>query len=453
MNDLLLFLGRLHPLVVHLPIGILLLAAALEFWPGGVPLHARRIAWGLGAVGAIAAAAVGWILAESGGYGEEVFAHRWLGVGVAVLGAVGFALSAAGGLPAKLAAVATAVVLSLAGHAGGNLTHGEDYLWAYAPGFVQAAAGYEPTPTRAEVDLAGRSPDSVLVYADLIAPVVELRCVACHDADRSNAGLRLDAPHHVLAGARGGPIVVAGEPMESEWLRRVTLPRSNSKSMPPKGDALDYADVRLLAWWIERGADTLDRVGVDDVPDDVAAILEDRYGLALEPAPFADRLQAPPLPPEATAKLAEHGWALDPLTPSSPAVAARPASGRTLDAEAIRALVETVPEQVVRLDLGGQPIADEALAQLAELPNLHTLRLDGTAVTDATVARLAALPHLASLNLYDTGVSDAALESLTDAPALEHLYLWRSGATAAGVDAFAAARPEVDVDRGFAFAM
>lgn len=445
------FIGRLHPLVVHLPIGILLLAAVLEFWPGGIAPRVRRIAWGLGALSAAGAAAVGWVLAESGGYGEEVFAHRWLGVGVAGLAVLGFAVSARGGLPAKLAALTTAALLGFAGHAGGNLTHGDDYLWAYAPGIVQAAAGYEPTATAAEVDLTGREPDSVLVFTELLQPMLELRCVACHDDARQNGGLRLDAAHHVLAGGRGGPIVTAGEPMSSEWLRRVTLPRSNRKSMPPKGDALDYADVRLLAWWIERGADTLDRIDVRDVPDDVAAILEARYGLALTPKPFAERLVAPPVTDGHLAALASAGWVAERLSPLSPALSVRVAAGQALGAPALETLAEHVPEQVVWLDLGGQPLSDDAAQALQRLPNLQRLRVNGTAITDASVARLAQLTNLASLNLYDTPVTDASLEALVGAPALRRLYLWQSGTTDAGVAAFAEARPDVTVDRGFAF--
>ena len=453
MNDLAIFVGRLHPLVVHLPIGILLLAAVLEFWPGGIAVRTRRLTWGLGAASALAAVGIGWVLAETGGYGDEVFAHRWLGVGVAVLAVVGFALSARGGLAAKLAAVTTAVVLGLAGHAGGNLTHGEDYLWAYAPGVVQAVAGYEPSPARAEVDLSGRTPDSVAVFAEVLQPLLELRCIECHDASRQNGGLRLDAPHHVLAGGRGGPIVVAGKPMASEWVRRVTLPRSNRKSMPPKGDAIDYADVRLLSWWIERGADTLARIVPEEVPEDVAAILQRRYGLAMTPKPFVERLTGPAASEDDLAALAAEGWLVERLSPSSPALSVKVVPGGALAPGAWRVLSERVPEQVAWLDVGGHRLAAEEVELLAGLPNLYRLRLDGTDVTDASVERLASLPHLASLNLYDTPVTDAALEALVEAPALRQLYLFQSGTTAAGVEAFAEARPDVEVDRGFSFAI
>ena len=46
--DLGLFFGRLHPLIVHLPIGFLLLAAVLEWWPGEKARPAIQTAWFLG---------------------------------------------------------------------------------------------------------------------------------------------------------------------------------------------------------------------------------------------------------------------------------------------------------------------------------------------------------------------------------------------------------------------
>ena len=85
MENLLLFFGRLHPLVVHLPIGILLLLALLELagrWSRFPRLgEAQRTAvLACGAAAAVMAAGLGWLLAERGDFsGTLLDRHRLLG--------------------------------------------------------------------------------------------------------------------------------------------------------------------------------------------------------------------------------------------------------------------------------------------------------------------------------------------------------------------------------------
>src|SRR4051812_6646703 len=84
------FTGRLHPALVHLPIGILLL--------GGVFLalaRTKKYSWTdravdvtlqIGAVCAILSCITGYILSQNGDYqGELVSKHQWLGISVAAV--------------------------------------------------------------------------------------------------------------------------------------------------------------------------------------------------------------------------------------------------------------------------------------------------------------------------------------------------------------------------------
>ena len=74
------FIGRLHPLIVHLPIGILIFAFALVLFQ-----RLRRVdieavisfALLLGSISAVGACVAGWILAQSGEYDADlVFKHQ-----------------------------------------------------------------------------------------------------------------------------------------------------------------------------------------------------------------------------------------------------------------------------------------------------------------------------------------------------------------------------------------
>src|SRR5688572_17986335 len=87
------FLGHLHPLVVHFPVGLILFAAILELFtlknfnsklrPG---INLLVIA---GVISAVVAAILGLLLARTGDYGKNILAiHQWSGIATACLGAL-----------------------------------------------------------------------------------------------------------------------------------------------------------------------------------------------------------------------------------------------------------------------------------------------------------------------------------------------------------------------------
>ena len=285
-----LFFGRFHPLVVHLPIGFLLLAVLLEFWPGERARSATRVAWWLGAASAVGAAGAGWLLASDGGYGgDTLFWHRWAGVAVAVLAVGGCFVNVRGGMLAKGYGVLTAVALTLAGHQGGNLTHGEEYLFQYAPPVVQRVAGHAPD-SAATVDWSTVNTDSINIYANFLRPVINDKCVRCHNSEKQNGGLRMDSLHYLREGGESGALYVAGDPLGSRWVNRATLPERNVKAMPPQGERMSFAEIRLLEYWIEKGGDTAAHFVISEVPDDIKALLLRDHGLDLRPRLFVETL-------------------------------------------------------------------------------------------------------------------------------------------------------------------
>lgn len=130
--------GRLHPLLLHFPIGLVLAAAAFEL----IAIVTRRVAWRwlaiatlrAGAATALLAAAAGWALAGSGigEPGRTLEWHRWLGVlGTAAALA---AAAVAGRLERgrlrlyQAALFLAAALIGSAGHFGATLVWGADFL-------------------------------------------------------------------------------------------------------------------------------------------------------------------------------------------------------------------------------------------------------------------------------------------------------------------------------------
>ncbi len=84
------FFGHFHVVLVHLPIGILIIACIfqwLEQKPKFTSLHtATDLAFLLGMICAIFSAITGYLLSLSGDYDEQlVNTHQWFGISVAVV--------------------------------------------------------------------------------------------------------------------------------------------------------------------------------------------------------------------------------------------------------------------------------------------------------------------------------------------------------------------------------
>lgn len=267
-------LGRLHPLVVHFPIGLLVVGLFLE----SLTLGGRRpglregIVWlvRLGAASAVLAAAFGWLLVTADEItGELVGYHQWLGVATAVL-AVGAAYllervqkNEPKEGPSMLWAYRSVLTLSVlcltaAGHLGSGLTHGSEYLASTLP-WNQNGETAEASGALLD-ELASVQEASALSEPDLNRLNIQVRqifahtCYRCHSSDKQEGDLRLDSEEGVMRGGEGGPVVLPGNAAESEIIRRLRLPASHEEAMPEKGDRLAEKEIALIELWIDEGA-------------------------------------------------------------------------------------------------------------------------------------------------------------------------------------------------------
>jgi uncharacterized membrane protein len=131
--------GRLHPLLIHFPIGLVLFAAAAELVATFTKRHEWRvIAIGnlrAGAVFVVAAAVSGWLLASSVEPSQPLVYHRILG-SAAAIAVVGAALTtttnrmraANAWWPYQLSLFSTALLVGIAGHLGAVLVWGANFF-------------------------------------------------------------------------------------------------------------------------------------------------------------------------------------------------------------------------------------------------------------------------------------------------------------------------------------
>ncbi|MCM4152838.1 DUF1553 domain-containing protein [Arenibacter sp. N53] len=260
-------LGRFHPMVVHFPIGLLVVAIFLEFSTLGGKRQGLRegINWmvALGAIFAVLSAVLGWLLRTHEDYvGDLVQFHQNVGIATAVFAAITWFLLR-NTLRGKLAhygyyrfgLFATVLLLVVAGHLGASLTHGEDYLTSVLPHNQDSYDDGKATVLLAE--LKGLDSLSEAQQEDLnlgVRAIIAHNCYQCHSENKQKGELVLDNKRGVYQGGKSGPIIVEGKPGESEMFRRISLPPDHDEVMPKKGKVLKSNEIKLIELWIKNGA-------------------------------------------------------------------------------------------------------------------------------------------------------------------------------------------------------
>lgn len=421
-QDLITFIGRFHPLWVHLPIGFLMIAVlfkAYVVWRKKPELQeAVTFSLFLGAISAFVAAVLGFLLSRSGGYEDGLLdVHVVAGWMTVIISAIAWWINKhEDRFSKKLNYTALGfmiLALSVTGHFGGSLTHGEDYLTAYAP------FGDKQEETKGRV-LA--KVEDAEVFTDVIQPVLRSKCQSCHRPGKTKGELNLVSYETMLKGGENGPVVISGDPENSELIRRVTLPSDHDDFMPAEGKKpLTEEEIQVLIWWINNGkADP--KISLMDADEEIITWAKPRLNILGEEKTLAVSIDTVHL--KALEKmgfrvriLSHESGALDVVLPSDAA------KGQA--SELLKALLP-VKEQIYWLSLAGTGIQDADLSQVAQFSNLHRLRIENNPITDSGISALGSLSKLESLNLNGTKVSEAGLESLAKIQSLKSLYLWNT---------------------------
>lgn len=276
-------LGRFHPVVLHFPIGLLMGVFLLEFATVFRRFHnlepAHWLLLTLATLSSIVASVFGVFLSWEGGYEESaVFWHQWTGIGVAVLAVVSFILRIIftrtwkdGVRTAyRIVLLANIVLISIAGHYGGNLTHGTEYLFENMPEWMPMATVNRIGDTSRGV--AGSQ------YAEVIEPIFEAQCYECHGETKIKGEYQMTTRELLLTPGESGEVsVVPGYSAESELVRLIALPEEHEAVMPPKGKGtLTGDEIVAIMQWIERGADYGDGANVIELetPKSTPAVID-----------------------------------------------------------------------------------------------------------------------------------------------------------------------------------
>lgn len=447
LNELLAFIGRWHPLFVHLPIGMLVIAFMMAF-AARYERYAKvapAIPFTLlvGTVAAIFACITGYLLSLNGGYEQETLDfHQWLGIGVAVFSLLAYLLYKEGDAPAFLSGmrkfrfavfVLVVVLLGFTGHFGGTLTHGKGYLKDALPTAIKNVVGI--TQEDEELPLLADAQEAI-VYEGIIQPILAQRCESCHGGKKAEGGFALHDKASLLKGGDEGIALTSGDLENSPLYARLILPAGHEKRMPPKGRTpISEDQIKLVGWWIAAGANFEHKAKDLEQTADIAEILKRLESGADAPSEseYANLPEAPALPDDLVQQLQAKGIKVLPIAADNNYVVINTINYPQFSDQDLADLAK-FKDNIVQMKIGRSAITDKGLADIATFPNLLKLHLEHTKVTDAGLAQLKDHARLSYINLFGVDVTDAGIAALSEIPTLKNIYVYETKVTGEGVE-------------------
>lgn len=407
------FIAQFHPLLVHLPIGFLLLTAMLFLaqsrkW---LPTDPKTYLWAhiLTLSSSVFTILSGLLLENGGGYPADLIAkHKFAGFVLFLLVAIMvmqlWFKKALKYHPIIL--IASIISLSTTGHWGGSLTHGEDYLQ-----LLPEKAYEKPTVT---------NPDSAMLYSEIVEPILAEKCWSCHSSKKVKGGLRMDSPEKLFAGGEHGKVVLANKAGSSEMYERLLLPKENDKHMPPDGrDQLSKQEIKVIEWWINSGAGLDKRVFELNPNSEIKGVLAQMF--QKEPSKIelpSEKLES--VDPNIIQDWYLKGITITPMQEGNPYVAVH-----VFTTKPDWKLLEKIAPNIIQFKASKIVLDSLALNTIASFKNVQVLECRSC----SKKASFSVWNKLAvkRINLSQTILNQTDITEIAGIKSLEKLYIFESG--------------------------
>ncbi|MGN6437642.1 MAG: c-type cytochrome domain-containing protein [Agriterribacter sp.] len=427
--------GRLHPLILHFPIVLLILTLVSVFLQFKNPVQQQihhQLTEHLLLLAALFSAitvVTGLFLSREEGYeGNTLSLHMW--TGIAIVFAASLIYWQRNRLWKnvrlyKVISVLSIFLVAATGHYGATITHGE--------GFLFPATGEKKEVVALE---------DAIVFDHIVLPVVQEKCGSCHNPQKAKGNLVLLDSASFAKGGKTGKLFVAGKPDISLLLERIHLPEADEKRMPPAGKPqLTDEEAALLELWIQTGASFSTKLTAlapgDSLRELASAFLETQ-----ETFDFAPARQ------ELVQQLNNNDRLVSTLAKESPALAVKLYNSTTYTTKKLEELLP-VKTQIVSLDLNKLPVKDDDLKLVAQFENLRRLNLNFTNITGSGLKELNKLAHLRNLYLSGTKTNYSSLKDLKNIPELQQVAVWNNPLTAAETENLQKENPQITFITGY----
>ena len=442
LPSLLQSVGRMHPLLLHLPIGLLVISFILWMAKNNIEEESFRkifvLVLCITTFTASLTALMGFFLSKEGGYDEAtLLKHKVLGVTTAVLSYLLLWVYRAG-MAKKFGfgtTVAIAVITMIIGsHYGANLTHGE--------GFV-----FQPMQDEGEKMVEEVITDSSALYAAAIKPILRSKCFSCHNEKKKKGELVMTTEEKILQGGKNGPIWKSGDALNSHIIQNINLPEGDKKHMPPKGKPqLSQEETELLFTWIQSGADMKKRLN-EYADDDTLKILAARF-VNIPKEEKENEYFFEPASATLVQKLTGPFCAVFPVSINSPALYADFFVREKFDNKKLEDLLK-VKEQLVVLNLNNMPVKDDDVKIINQFTNLEKLLLNNSLISNSGVQQLTNLKKLQSLSLAGMKIDGNATKYFSQLDSLKEVFIWNTNIVSAERETIQEQFPQIRFNTGY----
>ncbi|RTL57441.1 MAG: hypothetical protein EKK37_15475 [Sphingobacteriales bacterium] len=430
--------GRMHPLILHLPITLLILCITWFLFAERRMENesAKQIGdWLLllTSVTTVVTALVGLFLSRENGYeADKILWHKWSGILTSIITALWYAyrnkLRQSKALNIGIAIVGFILIL-VTGHQGANITHGENFL----------LAPITPEKTAPKVLL-----EDAYVFNDMVKPIIQSKCISCHNSQKAKGNLIMETEALLLKGGKNGKLWDLNEAEFGLMLHRLHLPEEAKKHMPPKGKPqLSKEELQVIYYWVKGGADFKKKVM--DLPEqDTLRMLAASIFNTIETDDYSFAAAD-----EKTIKSLNNNYrVVYPLAKESPALGVDFYGAQFYQPKQLEELLK-VKEQVVTINLNKMPVKDEALKTISQFANLRKLNLSFSAITGKTINELLKLKELKHLSLSGTAVKFNDVSPLSSLKKLTHLDLWNTNVKDDEIKTLLATNKSLIIETGY----
>lgn len=416
------FIGRLHPVLVHLPIGIFVVALLMDLMSRKARFNYLEqvliFVYSVGVFGGILSLITGYFLSlEEGNSTESISLHKWVAMATTLLYA-GYILLRSRIKESKLLHLSSLLVLLSAiagtGHLGGSLTHGENYL---------TGSMAETSQVNTAVEIANM--EEAVVYRDVVQHTLNVKCVQCHGADRQKGRLRLDNIEWLEKGGKHGVVIDKNNPENSDLIKRILLEMNDEYHMPPKDKTqLTDFEMEIMKWWAKTGA-SYDQTVASSVPDEKvqkALVQFTQYYAPQKASVQKTRKPVKALDDDTKKALEKSGWVITPVSQTDHHLRI---TGFNLETPVTSALqqLQKANVPVIELKLSGTQLRDDDLSIIASFSLLEKLWLDHNGISEESVPQITMLKKLEYLNITNTKIGVSGIKELLTIPSLQMVYL------------------------------
>lgn len=433
-------MGRMHPLMLHFPITLLVLYICwilfIDKKNNTNELANNIAAWLLLLTAFTAAftALMGLFLSKEEGYDTNALQwHKWSAVGISIFTSFWYYYREKINKTywhSKTVALIGLLLIIFTGHQGAEISHGNNFLLA---------------PLMSEKETQKVLLENAVVYTDMVQPILQEKCYGCHNETKAKGELIMESEALLLKGGKSGKLWDTTAANYGLLLSRVHLSVDAVKHMPPAGKPqLTDQETQIIYLWIKSGANFKTKVTELATTDSLRIIANTIFNTTEN-----DKYDFAPANDHKIKELNTNYRIVTPLAKESPALGVEFFSAQAYQSEQLKELL-AVKEQIVSLNLNKMPVKDDELKTIGEFYNLRKLNLSFTNITGKTLNELSKLKELRQLALSGTAVKKEHILVLAELNQLSQIFIWNTALTDADISTLKTSMKDIAFEKGFA---